>query len=82
MRVLCWRSGLMVAWLVWCLVGPVLLGQTLPGKSLIFQILVSEECYHIQGRNWVILRWGRRYICNRKDKICVKCVGPLLETCP
>ena len=41
-------------------------------------------------RNWVILRrgGGRRYINKRKDEIIhglspsVKCVAPLLETCP
>ena len=32
----------------------------------------------IQGRNWVILRGGRRHIYNRKDKIIhVKCVASL-----
>ena len=36
-----------------------------------------------QGRNWVILRGGHRYICNRKDEIIhglspsEKCVAPL-----
>ena len=42
-----------------------------------------NKCSHEQGRNWVILRGGLRYIYDRKDEIIhglrpsVKCVAPL-----
>ena len=47
--------------------------------------LASNYQYQCQGRNWVILRGGRRYIYNRKDEIIhglspsVKCVSPLFR---
>ena len=51
-------------------------------KSLSGDILNLKCCY--QGRNWVILKGGRRYICYRKAEIIhgpsVKCVSSLLET--
>ena len=40
---------------------------------------------NVQGRSWVILRGGRRYVCNRKDEIIhglchsLKCVAPLFR---
>ena len=43
---------------------------------------------HLQGRYWVNLRGGRRYICIRKEVIIHdhslsrKCVAPLIEICP
>ena len=43
-----------------------------------------KTCVH-QGRNWLILRGGRRYIYNRKDEIIhgpspsVKCIAHLFK---
>ena len=49
----------------------------------------NKSCVDIKvskvGRNWVLLRGGRRYIYDRKDEIThglspsVKCVAPLLR---
>ena len=55
--------------------------------NLVSKILISHNftSEHKQGRNWVILRVGRRYIYYRKDEIIhgpspsVKCVTPLFR---
>ena len=43
-------------------------------------ILLCLQCY-FQGHNWVIFRWGRRHIYNRKDEIIhgLKIVAPLFR---
>ena len=58
--------------------GQVLFRNTL---SLNWLVMFTAE----QGRNWVILKGGRRYICNSKDKMIhglspgVKCVALLFR---
>ena len=53
-----------------------------PMYQQIEEIGFHEHCFrvdlgNVQGRNWIILKGGRRYICHRKDEI----VHGLLSTC-
>ena len=55
------------------------------GVAVNAQWVSKRLCLLIQGCNWVILRWGRWYIYDRKDEIIyglgpsVKCVAPLFR---